>query len=225
MRDRWPAAASVLVALLVPGVLMISGIRLLAHPTFVRAEYERSGFPKDVYGFTTAQRETLGIIGLHSVLPGGPGVALLRAARLPDGTPAFREREVRHMADVRVWIGHFWLFQLVALVAIAVVGIVLFFFPQTRPWLPRGLRWGGVLTLAVAGAIAIVMAASWNTFFVDFHRLFFTGDTWRFDDSTTLRRLYPDQLWVDVGIAAATWTIGSALALIGLTTLWLRRYR
>ena len=225
MRVSWPAVTAVLIALLVPGVLMVSGIRLLAHPTFVRAEYGRSGFPRDVYGLTTAEREALGIIGLHSVLPGGRGIALLRAARLPDGAPAFDVREVRHMADVRVWIGRFWLFHVLALAAIAVVGVLLLLSPRARPWLPRGLRWGGVLTLALAGAIAIVMAVRWNTFFVDFHRVFFAGDTWRFDDSTTLRRLYPDRLWVDVGIAAATWTIASALALIGLTTLWLRRYR
>jgi integral membrane protein (TIGR01906 family) len=225
MRVSWPALVSVVIALLVPGVLMISGIRVLAHPTLVRAEYRRSGFPPDTYGFTTAQRERLGIIGLHSVLPGGPGLALLRSARLPDGSSAFGAREVRHMADVRVWIGRFWTFQFWALVAIAVAAVALLISPRTRPWLPRGLRWGGLLTLALAGVIAIVMAVSWNTFFVDFHHVFFAGDTWRFDDSTTLRRIYPDQLWVDVGIAAAGWTIASALALIGITTLWLRRYR
>ena len=80
-----------------------------------------------------------------------------------------------------------------------------------------------MLTLVVAAAVGVVMAVSWNTFFVDFHRLFFADDTWRFDDDTTLRRLYPDRLWVDVGIAAAAWTVGTALALIGVTTLWLRR--
>ena len=225
MRVPCAAASAALIALLVPGVLMVSGIRLLAHPTLVRAEYERSGFPKDTYGFTTAQREALGVIGLHSVLPGGEGVARLRAARLPDGTSAFGPREVRHMADVRVWIGHFWLFQFLAFVVIAVIGVSLLLVPPFRQWLPRGLRWGGVLTLVITGVVAIVMAVSWDTFFVDFHRLLFAGDTWRFDDWDTLRRLYPDRLWVDVGIAAATWTIGSALAVIGLTTVWLRRFR
>src|SRR5262249_1183737 len=154
----------------------------LAHPTFVNAEYRRSGFPADVYGFTTAQRVALGDTGLRSVLPGGGGIALLRAAHLRDGTPAFGPREIRHMADVRVWIGQFWLFQLLALVAIAVVGAALFLVRPARRWLPRGLRWGGVLTLVIAGVIGIVMAVSWDTFFVDFHRLFFAGDTWRFDD-------------------------------------------
>ena len=69
MRVPCAAASAVFIALLVPGVLMVSGIRLLAHPTVVRAEYERSGFPKDTYGFTTAQREALGASGARTFLP------------------------------------------------------------------------------------------------------------------------------------------------------------
>ncbi len=223
MRLPWATAAAVVVALLVPGLIIVSSIRVLAHPRIVRAEYKRSGFPVDPYGFTTPQRIRLGLVGLHSVLPGGQGIELLRAARLPDGKPAFGAREVRHMTDVRAWIARFWRFQLGALIAIGLAGVLLLPRRRTRWQFPRGLRWGGVLTLVVAAAVGAVMAVSWNTFFVDFHRLFFADDTWRFDDNTTLRRLYPDRLWVDVGIAAATFTVVSALALIGVTTLWLRR--
>jgi integral membrane protein (TIGR01906 family) len=225
MRVPWATALAVLVALVVPGLIIVSGIRLLAHPALVRAEYRRSGFPVDSYGFTTAERVRLGLVGLHSVLPGGRGIALLRAARLPDGKPAFGPREIRHMTDVRTWIGRFWWFQYGALAVIALAGVLLLPRWLTRPLFPRGLRWGAVLTLVVAAALGAVMAVSWNTFFVDFHRLFFADDTWRFDDSTTLRRLYPDRLWVDVGIAAAAFTVAVALALLGVTTLWLRRLR
>ncbi len=225
MRAPWATVLAVLVALLVPGVIIVSGIRLLAHPAFVRAEYRRSGFPADGYGFTTAQRTALGLTGLHSVLPGGRGIALLSEARLPDGKPAFGAREIRHMADVRTWIGRFWWFEVGGLVAIAIAGALLVSRRRTRALFPRGLRWGAVLTLVVAAAVGLLMAVSWNTFFVDFHRLFFAGDTWRFDDNTTLRRLYPDRLWVDVGIAAAAFTVLTALALVGVTTLVLRRSR
>jgi len=225
MRAPWATALAVLVALLVPGVIIVSGIRVLAHPALVRAEYRRSGFPADPYGFTTADRIRLGLVGLHSVLPGEQGIALLRAARLPDGKPAFGAREIRHMTDVRAWIGRFWWFQIGGLAVIALAGVLLVPRRRMRSLFPRGLRWGAVLTLVVAAAVGAVMAVSWNTFFVDFHHLFFADDTWRFDDSTTLRRLYPDRLWVDVGIAAATFTVVVALALLGVTTLWLRRLR
>jgi len=225
MRAPWATALAVLVALLVPGVIIVSGIRVLAHPTLVRAEYRRSGFPVDPYGFTTADRIRLGVVGLQSVVPGGQGIALLRQARLPGGKPAFGAREIRHMTDVRTWIGRFWWFQIGGLAVIVLAGVLLVPRRRTRSLFPRGLRWGAVLTLVVAAAIGAVMAVSWNTFFVDFHRLFFADDTWRFDDSTTLRRLYPDRLWVDVGIAAATFTVVTALALLGVTTLWLRRSR
>jgi integral membrane protein (TIGR01906 family) len=225
MRVPWAISLAVLVAVLVPGVLIVTGIRVLAHDTLVRAEYRRSGFPVDAYGFTTAQRIPLGLTGLHAVLPGGAGIGLLRAARLPDGKPAFNAREVRHMTDVRAWIGRFWWLQVGSLAAIALAGALLVSSRRTRPLFPRGLRWGAVLTLAVAAAVGLVMAVSWNTFFVDFHHLFFKGDTWQFDDGDTLRRLYPDRLWVDVGIAAATFTVVTAFALLAGTSLWLRRFR
>jgi integral membrane protein (TIGR01906 family) len=224
MRVPWATPLAVLVVLLVPGVMIVSGVRVLAHDTFVRAEYRRSGFPVDTYGLTTAQRTALGLTGLHAVLPGGRGIALLRAARLPDGKPAFNEPELRHMTDVRAWIGRLWWFQVGSLVAIALAGALLVSSRRTRRLFPRGLRWGAVLTLAVAAGVGLVMAVSWNTFFVDFHQVFFAGDTWRFDDGDSLRRLYPDRLWVDVGIAAAAFTVATALALIGGTTLWLRRF-
>ena len=224
MRVPWAMPLAVVVALVVPGVLIVSGIRVLAHGSIVRAEYRRSGFPVDTYGFTTAQRTALGLTGLHSVLPGGEGISLLREARLPDGKPAFGARELRHMTDVRTWIHRFWWFQVGSLAAIALAAALLVSSRRTRLLFPRGLRWGAVLTLVIAAGVGIVMAVSWNTFFVDFHRLFFADDTWRFDDNTTLRRLYPDRLWVDVGIAAAAFTVGTALALIAGTTLWLRRF-
>lgn len=225
MSVPWAMPLAVAVALLVPGVLVITGIRVLAHDRPVRLEYQRSGFPADAYALTTAQRTALGLTGMHAVLPGGRGIPLLREARLPDGKPAFNARELRHMTEVRAWIGRFWRFQVGALVAIALAGVLLVPSRRTRRLFPRGLRWGAVLTLAIAAGVGIVMAASWNTFFVDFHHVFFEGDTWRFDDGDSLRRLYPDRLWVDVGIAAATFTVATALALIGVTTLWLRRFR
>ena len=93
------------IALTVTPIFVVNAFRLLATDTFVRHEIDRSGFPPDRYGLTTAERRRLALTGLHSILPGGDGIALLERATLPDGSAAFDSRELRHMRDVRSRLG------------------------------------------------------------------------------------------------------------------------
>ena len=71
------------------------------------------------------ERRRLALTGLHSILPGGDGIALLERATLPDGSTAFDSRELRHMRDVRSRLGAAYTAQLVALVAILALAIAL----------------------------------------------------------------------------------------------------
>ena len=93
------------IALTVTPIFVVNAFRLLATDTFVRHEIDRSGFPADRYGLTTAERRRLALTGLHSILPGSDGIALLERATLPDGSAAFDSRELRHMRDVRSRLG------------------------------------------------------------------------------------------------------------------------
>ncbi|HJX75529.1 MAG TPA: hypothetical protein VJ247_04180, partial [Gaiella sp.] len=98
-------AVAVLVALAVPAILVLNGFRVLATDTFVEWELGRDGFPRDPYGLDTAQRTALAKLGLRSIEPGSEGIALLDRATLPNGSPAFGERELTHMRDVRSLFG------------------------------------------------------------------------------------------------------------------------
>ncbi len=86
------------IALTVTPIFVVNAFRLLATDTFVRHEIDRGGFPPDRYGLTTTERRRLALTGLHSILPGGEGIALLERATLPDGSSAFDSRELRHMS-------------------------------------------------------------------------------------------------------------------------------
>ena len=99
----WTVA--VLVAVAVPGILVVNGFRLLATDTFVDWELGRDGFPPDLYGFDTEQRTALAKLGLRSIEPGSEGIVLLERATLPNGSPAFGARELTHMQDVRTLFG------------------------------------------------------------------------------------------------------------------------
>jgi len=225
MRRALPVVLAVTVALAVPAVLLGNGLWLLTNGWYVHAEYARPGFPADPYGFTKAERTRLALVGLDSIQPTNRrGVEVLRAARLPDGAPAFGERAITHMSDVRSLVGKVLLAHALALLAIVVCAILARVLRLRGP-ISRGLLAGGVLTLVLAALIGLLMLVSFNWFFVHFHEALFTGDTWLFPDSDTLIRLYPDTFWSDFGGVLAGLTVLQAALLAGGAWWWRRRAR
>ena len=212
------------VALAVPPILVVNALRVLANDSFVRFEYGREGFPADRYGLSEDERERLALLGLRSIQPGTEGVVLLERARLPDGSPAFDARELSHMEDVRTVFGAALRAQLVALLVIAALALGLA-WTGLRAVVPRGLLVGALATLAVAALGVPFIVLGFDRFFTRFHEAFFEGDSWRFSDTDTLIRLYPERLWEDVSQLAAAITVAQALVLALAAWLWLRAVR
>ena len=215
------AGVTVAVALLVPGILALNCVRLLARDWYVRLEVTR--LEPDRLGLTRAERTELALVGLHSVRPGGEGIELLREARLPSGKLAFGRRELRHMADVRAWMGRLYTAHLIGLAVVVALCALLAGRRATRPLVARALALGAVLTLGLAIAVVVVVAASYETFEESFHGLLFEGGSWRFRDADTLRRVYPDRFWSDTATVVGVGTVVQALALLGVGRLLRRR--
>ncbi len=215
------AALVVAIAVSVTPILVVNAFRVLATGTFVRAELDRDGFPPDRYGLTNDQRKELALLGLRSIEPGSDGIVLLERARLPNGSPAFGFRELTHMRDVRRLFGIALRGQLIALVVIAALALGL---ARTRFRLvvPLGLLAGAVATLAIAVLAVPLILLGFDGFFVRFHEIFFSGDSWRFNNADTLIRIYPERFWEDVSRLAATITVVQAIVLVPLAWWWLR---
>ena len=216
--------ASVLVvaiAVVVPALLVVTGFRALATDTYVRWELGREGFPPDRYGLSDDEREELALLGLRSIEPGSDGIVLLERATLSDGSPAFDARELSHMRDVRTLFGAALRAQLVAVLAIALLALALA-WTSLRTAVPRGLLAGALATLAVAVLAVPVILLGFDGFFTRFHELFFEGDSWRFSDTDTLIRVYPERFWQDVAQHVAAITVVQALVLAPLAWWWLR---
>ncbi len=211
-------AAVAAIALLVPVLLVGNGIYVLTHDWFIRFEYGRSGFPADAYGMSTDERTRLAEIGLRSILPWERrGIDLLREARLDDGAPAFGDRELAHMQDVRRLLA-----ILLALHAsILVVLVTLAALPRTRRLAVQALQAGAVFTLALFAFVGVLLALNGIWFLTGFHTLFFEGSSWRFADTDTLRRLFPDRFWSDTALYLG---VGAAVqaAIILVATSWNR---
>ena len=76
----------------------------------------------------------------------------------------------------------------------------------------RGLGTGGRLTIGLIVLILLAVAISFRDLFTGFHLLFFEGDTWLFNFSDTLIRLFPMRFWQDGFIMMGLVTILGAVA-------------
>ncbi|SFV23775.1 TIGR01906 family membrane protein [Micrococcus terreus] len=214
-----PRVLQVLLAIFAPIVLLIGAVRLVASPVFLWLEYHRPGFPADSYGFSTQDRVTYGSYGMDYLFNAAPSRYLgdLQAA----GGPLFTESEVSHMTDVKV----------VMLVTMAVglvlaVLCVLFMVSLARNakgGIRRALFAGSLWLLVLMIALAVLAVVGWQAFFAGFHSLFFADGTWTFAASDTLIRLYPNQFWIEAGIAVAGIVVLTAL--ITLIATWPTRRR
>jgi len=224
MRKLLIAVLGIAITLAVPTILAVNGIRIVTNDRYVRAVYDHGGVPRDRYGFGEEERTTIALVGLHSILPSSDeGVGLLEEARLRDGSPAFNARELRHMEDVRTLVGRAYRFQLIALIAIAALALLMGLRRSTRSLVPVALGRGALLTIVVAIGVAVVSVTSYDWFETPFHAAFFEGETWRFAETDTLRRLYPDRFWLDTAIAIGVIAVVQAALLYPLARIWARR--
>jgi len=218
-------AAITVIALTVTPIFVVNAFRVLANDWFVRHELERGGFPADRYGLSGSARLDLALTGLRSIRPESDGIVLLERAALPDGSPAFDGRELRHMADVRSRLAAAFEAQLAALALVVVAAAALCRSPRWRTVVPRGLLIGSLATLCVAALVGPVILLGFDGFFLRFHEIFFNGDSWRFSDTDTLLRIYPEVFWQDTARLAAGIVVVQAVAVVVAAGWWLRRLR
>lgn len=193
-------AAQVIVAVIFPVLTLITAIRLIATPGFLALSYGRPGFPDDLFGFTSAQRLTYGSYGLD-YLNNFAGPEYLSGLKLYTGSTMFTESEVQHMVDVKNLIG----FAYILGVVLALILIICLWYLAKRyaGGVRRALFAGSIVTLVMIAALTVLAMLGWETFFTDFHELFFSQGNWTFSLSDTLIRLYPDQFWIDSAVSIA----------------------
>lgn len=201
------------IAVAVPLVILGNSLLVLLIPSFADLQYALPGFPADPLGLSGADRDALGAIGIRSIWPVGPGVELLREARLPDGSEAFGPVEIRHMDDVRGLVQACFVLWLAALLggAAAVFGLRSF---GRHEAIRKGLRGGSVLTIALMALIGVAMLINFDFIFTGFHEIFFESGTWTFSDDETLMRLYPEVFWGIASGLLATLALAQAVLLL-----------
>jgi len=212
---RWP------LLVILPVLFLLTSVRLLLTPAFVRLNYALPGFPQDPYGFTRQERLHGAGVALAYLLNDQP-IDFLGDLRFDNGQPVYNDRELKHMEDVKVLVQQamaVWL-GAVALGAVLTLGLMQF-AGERQAW--RALHQAARVTLIVMALLLAGIAASFSFLFVGFHRLFFEGDTWLFLYSDTLIRLFPERFWLTAFVGIGAGTLLLAGLLLGLTAWRLRR--
>lgn len=194
---------------LLPFVLLLTAVRLLMTPTFLRLEYGLPNFPEDSYGFTQQDRIKWAPIALDYLL-NDADISFLGDLNFEDGSALYSQRELGHMVDVKNLAQRalsLWYLGLTILVGLGI-------------WAWRAEWWrdykkfmaiGGKITVAAIGVLIVFIVISFNQIFVGFHRIFFEGDSWLFYFSDTLIRLFPIRFWQDVFIYIGAMTLSGGL--------------
>lgn len=209
---------SFLISLATPFALMGFALRIMLTPLYYNIEYNMPYFPEDQYGFTKEDRLKWAEPSV-TYLVNSADISYLGDLKFDNGMPIYGERELSHMKDVKgVVQGSLkaWTISLAVLLALA----LLFWRMNAIPEYLNGLRRGGLWMIVLAATLGLIAGAGillnpnifWN-FFAWFHSLFFEGDTWLFEYSDTLIRLFPIRFWQDAVIMMAVIALGGGAGL------------
>ena len=211
MKKIFNLSTKILIVFLLPFWILIGSVRMLVTSEYIRVEYNRAGFPEDIFGFNKEQR-----IGFASenvrYLRDNLQISTLEEQN-NQGQPLYNTRELNHMEDVQNVYQFFWK----AWIAISVLISLIFILTLARRgnWraFSSAIKLGGFGTAGLIAIVEILAFVGWDTWFLIFHKLLFANGTWTFSYSDTLIRLFPQKFWMD-----AVFTITGLSLIIGLLT-------
>lgn len=200
------------ITITLPFVLIMFSIRVLFTPLFLTFEYNFPGFPADNFGFSNAERMQWGKDSMQYLFDRS-GKLSLANLQFSNGSKIYNEREISHMLDVKILL----------LQSLNIFYLTLFFYAImiATAWKTDGVHFiwrgffrGGWFTISLVAFILAGIMINFDQLFTLFHKLFFTGDTWLFNYSDTLIRLFPIRLWQDAFIFMGIITLGTAVLFI-----------
>jgi integral membrane protein (TIGR01906 family) len=184
-----------IVTILVPLAILMLAVRLLLTPFFLEIEYRMPGFPLDAYGFNMQDRLQWSKPSVE-YLVNAEGIKFLADLKFADGQQIYNERELSHMADVKAVVQNLLNIWYIDLILLLVLGALAWQGNWMTDYL-REVQRGGLLTAALLVLLAVFASISFWQFFAWFHSLFFSGDSWLFEYTDTLIRLFPIRFWQD----------------------------
>ena len=210
LRKSTLTIARILLVLSIPVFLLLTNLYVFMSPAFLRYEYGKTDFPPPP-GFTDEQRLVVAERAV-TYLRSDAGIKTLGDLEGEEG-PLFREKELVHMVDVKVVTRQAFLAHGLLGLLIAASLAVLLRIRDTQTRISTSLFQGSLLTIALLIALVALVYLNFDWFFTRFHLTFFAGDSWIFDFSDALIRLFPTRFWFDAARLWGLLTLGEAVTL------------
>ena len=185
------------------------------------------GFEKYGVSHTTGLAE----VELENVAAGlisyfNSGEENIRLTAIKNGKPfeLFNEREVIHLRDVKglIWLDYRLLVG--TLLYILSYTAVRLFWRKERHQLALGVVYGSGVTLALVLVLGLGALLDFDRFFLQFHLISFANDLWMLDPTRDyLIMLFPSGFWYDATLFCALATVGMALVLGAVGTVYLKK--
>jgi integral membrane protein (TIGR01906 family) len=192
-----------LIVLLIPVFIITGSLNIFMSTQFVEWQYSRADFPPA--SLFTPEARLQNSLETLSYVRGQRTLEQLR------GLNVYNEREIKHLVDVVNVTRVVFLLQPLSLALLLVATYVLYRSPATRVAAGTAVMYGGILTLIVIGAIGLFSLVAFDAFFVTFHRMFFEGDTWLFNQTDSLIQFYPLPFWTATAYGIALFCLAVAL--------------
>lgn len=203
---RFEKLNAVIIGVVIWIVLVITSLQVIGfHPDFYREQYEHRNTAEEIgvsFGdlmtvtevlldYTSGHRENLDItVDVNGVLQ-----------------PFFNQREIDHMVDVRVLYHNVLLIRDV-LGLFLIINLITTFLLDKRidaQRLLNGVVGVTVVLGAVLAAIGFYAIVDFDTFWTQFHHVFFTNDLWLLDPRTdNLINLVPTGFFIDLIVTIVT---------------------
>lgn len=217
MRDISPRLASILqwaIALPMPIFFTLYSLYVVMTPQFIAWEYAQPNFPPADL-FTPEQRY---YNAAQTVIYTRDGISEQDLINLK----VYNDREIKHLVDVEKVTRGVFIAEPLAFLVIVVSLFLLLRGRGTVPYAGRGLFTGGILTFLFIGGIGLFSVVAFDSFFVTFHHIFFSGDSWLFFTTDSLIQFYPEQFWMVASYTIALAGLGGAV-IVTAVGAWLMR--
>jgi len=214
----------------IPFLLISTAVRLeIQCLPFYEYAYQKYHI-SEVTGFDAAQ---LKVITRHLIQFFNGKVEHAQLIVEKDNKPmyVFHDYEIEHLEDVKVIFQSVYKIQSISLFYFLAYLLMTMISRKRKSWLDfwKGLRNGNILTVGLLVTFGIFTFLGFHRLFVQFHYLVF-GDPqsspWILDPRTDyLVMMYPLNFWQDAAILGIAGILGTAIILIGVSWLFVRRYR
>ena len=210
---------AIFIALLLPFIILMGGVRTMLSFNYPGFQYGLIGFPEDTLGYTRVERTRLAEATI-GYLNSNNGISSLTNLTDSEGKTVYTTSEVSHLQDVKRVI------EVASIVWYVICGLSIAFLIWmlvTKSWaqIRHSFFWGAVFTIILMIVVVMLMILSFDSLFEKFHAVFFPQGNWTFSATSGLIRLFPLPLWVNAFILISVYAILASVLL--LVAFWPRR--